>query len=97
MPGVDSFGSFARGPDGPYTHAVALTPALGEVAPTAAIFVNAPGLLTVKLADDSAAVGLYVRPGLMKLRVKQVISLTIGANPGDAFDSPVVPPVIGLY
>lgn len=94
---ADPFSSYARGPDGPYSRAIELTP--GEVPPTSAIHVNCDqGRLTAVLADDSDPITLILPgPGLYQLRIKQVISFT-GAAAEDLFAAgQYSPALVGLY
>jgi hypothetical protein len=99
---MDTYSTFSRSPDGPYQRSVILTPALGEVEPTTAIFVNAHGLLTMLLANDTEPTKMYfdyAARGLYKLRVKHVVSFTLGIGEGapDQFDNDDIPAVVGLY
>ena len=94
---VDALTGYRKSPDGPYDRAVALTPAMGEVDPTLAAYINAQGLLVCVLAGDTQETSLYfdyASRGLMKVRLKRVVSFTLGST--DQFSN-TIPAVVGLY
>lgn len=96
----DRFASQTVSLESPLVSGRVLLPGDGEFEPTRAVWINATGLLSLTLADDSAPVVLRVddgMTGLNRLRVKRVISFTLAGTVDRFTEVAEIPAIVGFW